>query len=126
ATDNRDGPVLATCSPPSGTSFALGTTTVNCSASDSHNNTATGSFTVMVRDIVPPLVRIVSPGPDDLITTSPATVIVETTDVDGVAEVRVSGFPAVPINGVAGAGRQATGTCAAQSLLAARVTPAGP
>jgi hypothetical protein len=48
ATDLVDGSVLVSCSPASGSTFALGTTTVNCSATDAHHNTATGSFTVSV------------------------------------------------------------------------------
>jgi large repetitive protein len=54
ATDAVDGAVAITCSPASGSTFALGTTTVNCSAKDSKNNTATGSFSVTVRDTTPP------------------------------------------------------------------------
>jgi hypothetical protein len=42
------------CSPASGSTFALGTTTVNCTASDTHGNTATASFTVTVVDTTPP------------------------------------------------------------------------
>ena len=49
ATDNVDGPVPVTCAPASGTQFPIGTTTVSCSASDSHGNAAAGSFTVTVR-----------------------------------------------------------------------------
>lgn len=48
ATDLVDGSVAVTCIPASGGTFAPGTTTVNCSATDSHGNTATGSFTVTV------------------------------------------------------------------------------
>ncbi len=48
AVDIVDGPVPVSCSPPSGSSFPLGTTTVNCSASDAHGNISTGSFTVTV------------------------------------------------------------------------------
>ena len=48
ATDLVDGSVPVNCSPASGITFALGTTTVNCSATDAHHNTATGSFTVFV------------------------------------------------------------------------------
>jgi hypothetical protein len=48
ATDAVDGPVPVTCTPASGSLFALGTTTVSCSASDHSGNTATGSFTVTV------------------------------------------------------------------------------
>jgi hypothetical protein len=49
ATDLVDGPVPVSCSPLSGSTFDPGTTTVNCSATDTHHNTATGSFTVYVR-----------------------------------------------------------------------------
>jgi large repetitive protein len=54
ATDAVDGTVAIACSPASGATFPLGTTTVNCSAKDSKNNTATGSFTVAVVDTTPP------------------------------------------------------------------------
>ncbi|MEW5940445.1 MAG: HYR domain-containing protein [Chloroflexota bacterium] len=36
------------CDPPSGSFFPIGTTTVNCSATDSSGNTAYGSFTITV------------------------------------------------------------------------------
>ncbi|HET9626294.1 MAG TPA: HYR domain-containing protein [Kofleriaceae bacterium] len=48
ATDDRDGGVPIVCAPASGAQFAVGTTTVTCSASDSSGNTATASFPVMV------------------------------------------------------------------------------
>jgi eukaryotic-like serine/threonine-protein kinase len=51
ATDLVDGPVTPSCSPASESFFPLGTTTVNCSATDAHGNTATGSFTVTVEII---------------------------------------------------------------------------
>jgi HYR domain-containing protein len=59
AVDNVDGPLPASCTPKSGTAFALGTTTVTCSATDAHGNTATASFTVTVLDKTPP--RLVVP-----------------------------------------------------------------
>jgi hypothetical protein len=46
ATDLVDGSVPVSCTPASGSSFPIGTTTVNCSATDAHGNTATGSFKV--------------------------------------------------------------------------------
>jgi hypothetical protein len=49
AIDNLDGVVSVTCTPASGSTFGVGTTTVNCSATDAHGNTATGSFTVTVK-----------------------------------------------------------------------------
>jgi hypothetical protein len=48
ASDLVDGPRPVTCAPASGSTFAIGTTTVSCSASDAHGNRATGSFTVKV------------------------------------------------------------------------------
>jgi hypothetical protein len=45
-----------TCTPASGSTFSLGTTTVNCSATDAAGNTATGSFTITVRDTTPPAI----------------------------------------------------------------------
>jgi hypothetical protein len=43
-----DGSRPVTCNPASGSSFLAGTTTVNCSATDTRNNTSNGSFTVTV------------------------------------------------------------------------------
>jgi hypothetical protein len=56
ASDIVDGSLPATCSPPSGSTFALGTTTVTCSATDAHGNTGSASFTVTVtfNDTTPP------------------------------------------------------------------------
>jgi hypothetical protein len=48
ANDIVDGPVDVTCSPASGSIFSVGTTTVNCSATDSHGNTGMGNFRVIV------------------------------------------------------------------------------
>jgi hypothetical protein len=48
ASDIVDGSVAITCSPASGSTFSAGTTTVSCSATDAHGNTANGSFKVNV------------------------------------------------------------------------------
>jgi len=48
ANDLVSGAVPVTCTPASGSTFAIGTTTVNCSATDAAGNTAAGSFTVTV------------------------------------------------------------------------------
>jgi hypothetical protein len=48
ATDLVDGAVAVTCQPASGSTFPLGATTVNCTATDSHLNQAASSFTVTV------------------------------------------------------------------------------
>ncbi|HEX7421166.1 MAG TPA: HYR domain-containing protein, partial [Thermoanaerobaculia bacterium] len=56
AVDLVDGPVGVLCTPASGSTFPLGLTTVSCSAKDAHNNTATGAFTIIVRDTTPPTI----------------------------------------------------------------------
>ena len=56
ATDKVDGNVAVTCVPASGSTFAITTTTVNCSATDAANNTAEGSFTVTVEDTTAPVI----------------------------------------------------------------------
>jgi hypothetical protein len=48
ANDLVDGSVGVSCTPASGSTFAPGTTTVNCTATDAHNNTTNDSFTVTV------------------------------------------------------------------------------
>ena len=49
--DNCPGLSAAVCSPASGTSFAVGVTTVTCNLADSSNNTATCSFSVTVNRV---------------------------------------------------------------------------
>jgi len=46
ATDNTDPNPVVNCSHASGSTFSIGTTTVECTATDSSGNTASGSFTV--------------------------------------------------------------------------------
>ena len=54
------------CNPPSGSTFALGTTTVNCSATNILNQTTTGSFHVTVVDTTPPTITSLSATPSSL------------------------------------------------------------
>lgn len=61
ATDLVDGSVAISCVPASGSQFAFGTTIVQCTASDSNSNTATGTFQVRVRDTTPPVIILVTP-----------------------------------------------------------------
>lgn len=56
ATDDVDGDVSVTCDPASDSTFAIGITTVNCSATDAADNTAAGSFTVTVKDTTAPTI----------------------------------------------------------------------
>ncbi|MEO7597848.1 MAG: ExeM/NucH family extracellular endonuclease [Opitutus sp.] len=58
ATDNRDGVIAATATPPSGSTFPIGTTTVNVKATDAANNSISGSFTVTVSDTLAPTLSL--------------------------------------------------------------------
>lgn len=72
--DAFDGDGVATCIPASGSTFALGATTVTCSATDRAGNTATSSFRVMVVDTTPPALAL----PSDIMVaaTSPSGAVV--------------------------------------------------
>ena len=71
ATDVEDDPdPTATCSPAPGAFFALGSTVVDCSATDTAGATTTGSFTVTVVDTAPPVLAGM-PGPMTLGTPAP-------------------------------------------------------
>jgi hypothetical protein len=85
-----DGTVPVTCTPASGSTFALGTTRVDCSATDSHGNTIDRTFNVTVLDTTPPVVS--TPGNVTAEATGPsgATVSYSATGkdlVDGTAPV---------------------------------------
>src|SRR5215211_3974715 len=56
ASDLVDSSVSVTCTPASPHTFGFGTTTVDCSATDAHGNTANGSFTVLVQDTTAPVI----------------------------------------------------------------------
>ena len=60
AVDNVDGPLAPNCSPASGSTFALGSTTVTCSVTDKAGNTGSGSFKVTVVDRTPPTLQLPS------------------------------------------------------------------
>jgi hypothetical protein len=53
-------PRLVTCAPARNSTFALGTTTVTCSASDGRGNTGTATFKINVVDTTPP--TLIPPG----------------------------------------------------------------
>ena len=71
ALDNVDGPLTPACVPASGSFFALGTTLVTCSATDSSGNTGSASFNVNVVDTIPPSITV------------PADITVEATGPSG-------------------------------------------
>jgi HYR domain len=68
AFDPDDAVVQVLCSPSSGSRFPLGTTSVQCTASDLAGNTSTGAFAVTVHDTTPPTISSIQATP----TTIPA------------------------------------------------------
>ena len=58
ATDNAPGAVSINCSPASGSSFAVGDTTVTCTATDVSGNSATAGFRVTVQNTFDSLCRV--------------------------------------------------------------------
>jgi hypothetical protein len=77
ATDSVDTSVMVDCSPASGTKFALGDTTVTCTATDNSGNKATSTFKVTVvppppQDTTPPN-TIIDSGPSGTIKQNSAT-----------------------------------------------------
>jgi len=54
AIDVLAGAIPATCTPPSGSLFPVGTTTVTCTATGSNQQTGTGTFTVTVQPFATP------------------------------------------------------------------------
>ena len=58
ATDLVDGRVPATCTPASGSTFALGVTSVRCSARDASGNSVAASFTATVVDTTAPVLSV--------------------------------------------------------------------
>ena len=94
ATDIVDGSVPVSCQVQSGDTFQLGTTTVNCQATDSSNNTGYGSFPVTVQDTRPPTLElpnlppVEATGPDGAV----VNFTVSATDiVDGTATLEEDG-----------------------------------
>ncbi len=61
ASDNCDSEVSVVCTPASGSAFPLGTTTVNCTATDDDGNQASCSFTVTVKDNEAPAITPAAP-----------------------------------------------------------------
>jgi hypothetical protein len=58
ATDDRDPSPTIECTPASGSTFKIGTTPVNCTATDKAGNEAEGSFNVIVQDTIKPVIQV--------------------------------------------------------------------
>lgn len=96
--DAVDTSGTATCSPASGSTFALGASEVACSASDAAGNIGSASFTILIQDTTSPIVLV------------PAAVVAEATSVAGAdvgyvvsASDTVSGALAVSCSTLSGA-----------------------
>jgi hypothetical protein len=87
ATDLVDGPVTPVCIPPSGSTFAFGTTLVTCTATDAHNNQATGTFNVIVQNNVPPTLSITSPANNAIVNTATVKVSGTASDVVSISKI---------------------------------------
>jgi hypothetical protein len=104
ASDLVDGSPGVTCTPPSGSTFSAGTTTVSCSAMDAHGNSASGTFRVTVKapdaDTTPPVVTAISVSPEVLFPPNHKLVPVEikVTAVDDTDPNPVSGITGVFAN----------------------------
>ena len=113
ALDLVDGNLAASCTPASGTKFALGTTTVTCTATDNAGNTGTKKFTVEVQDVTKPIVTVPASQTVEATGSEGATVSYDGAtaedDVDGALEVTCS-----KASGTVFALGKTTVTCSAQ------------
>lgn len=73
--ESTDGTPVS-CTPPSGSNFALGTTEVNCTASNALGQTAEGEFPVFVGDTVAPTINV----PADISSDSPVVTFTVTAE----------------------------------------------
>ena len=111
ALDVVDGSVTPSCDPPSGSTFAIGSTRVTCTATDAHGNPATRTFTIEVRDTTPPAIASVSTTPSVVWPPDkrmvPVAIVVSATDAVSVPACRLTGITGD--DGSTSADRQITG-----------------
>lgn len=60
ASDSLSGLETFSCTPPSGSTFPIASTTISCSAKDKADNSTTGTFAVTVQDKTPPTLSMPS------------------------------------------------------------------
>jgi hypothetical protein len=123
-TDLVDGSGTASCSPASGSTFAIGTTTVTCTATDSHGNTATPTnFNVIVRDNTGPVIAphanvgpIAATGPSGAVATYTSPSTLDAVDGTGTATCSPASGSTFPIG-------TTTVTCTATDSHGNHATP---
>ena len=93
ATDDHSTPSVV-CSPTSGSLFAIGATTVNCTATDDAHNSSTASFIVTVLDGVAPSVSLPALPPVEATSPAGAVITFSVTTVDNVGVQSVTCTPA--------------------------------
>src|SRR5262249_58557843 len=85
----RAGPIRT---PTWGATFALGTTTVTCTATDAHDNPATGTFAVTVQDTTAPTISLPNDVTAEATGPNGAPVTFKTSAIDLRSEERRPGY----------------------------------
>jgi hypothetical protein len=137
ATDPVDGALTPTCTPASGSTFPVGTTTVNCSATDKVGLTTSGSFTITVPTPTGPVITVpayrvlgaLTAAGDPVTYTATATDQIDATDPVTCTPASGATFPVgtttVTCTATDSGGRTATATFAI-TVLAPETTTAAP
>jgi hypothetical protein len=127
-----DGTALdVSCTPASGSTFALATTAVKCSATDSFDNTVDASFNVSVVDTTPPVVttsgdvkvEATSPGGAVAVFLASATDLVDVTDAVSCSPASGSIFP-IGTTTVTCSAKDAHGNAGSATLKVTVLSPA--
>ena len=97
ANDDVDGPIAATCDPLSASTFPIGDTLVDCTATDQAENEGSASFTVTVEDTTDSVVT----APDDVVeeATGPLGALVSYSGESATDAVGVVSLVCVPASG---------------------------
>lgn len=116
ATD-AGAPATPSCAPASGSTFSYGQTTVTCSISDAHGNTASQSFVVTLQDTIPPTVTPPTAVTVDVPSTPAAVTYPNATATEGATPV------CSPASGSSFPLGQTTVTCGATDAAGNAATP---
>lgn len=123
ASDAEDGVIAPTCIPASGSTFPLGLTQVNCSATDSDGETTSGMFNVSVFDTTAPSISAVVSPPANANGWNNSNVTVSFTCSDGESGVLSCTAPVTLSS--EGAGQSTSGTAVDTYGNSATVTASG-